>query len=109
MLLNEELVSIGKKQWCTAGVDEDNILAIGEAPLAQLIDKAGEAFARIGGIDQNPLAAGQQADRVQRSLVGITKAGADIRIGYGNPRGVGVGFEADMRSGLGSSCCDPRT
>ena len=49
--LDEEFFSIGKEERCAAGVDEDNVLALGETPLAQLIDEAGKTLARIGGVD----------------------------------------------------------
>ena len=83
-------------------MDEDDVFAVAETPLAHLIDQTGQSLARIGGIDEDALALGEEADAVERGAVQMAEARTDVLIGHGDTFWVGRAFEAEVGRGFRS-------
>src|SRR2546429_9757898 len=66
---NPKRALIGKQRRRAAGVQEDDVLVVAPAPLADQGDQAREALARIDGIERKRLEPAGKADRFDGGLV----------------------------------------
>src|SRR5690606_10836489 len=69
---------IAEERCRTAGVEEDDPLALLEAPLAAVVDQPGGCFARIDRVEQNCLQLREHADCFQGIGAGHAVAGAHV-------------------------------